>query len=188
MKTMNWLLFLLALLILSAQSQALVITSLTENVAIPRGHHTISTDAKAIGYNPNTDTLTKIQLTLDFREIEDDGDDWDAGTLEFTTFYTTFFGERMVVYSDVDTQRFVFVRDWFYPDDCVDGFWVPCSEHPINTGLYSISLDVATNNLSLDQVRWDLHVNRAQVHESSAVLLFIFGIFSVAARRKKYSG
>lgn len=169
------------------QTHALILTSITENVSIPVGIHRISTDASAMGYNPETDELTRIELTLDFREIIEDGDDWEAGTNEFVSFYTTFFGIRHFVYSDVDTERFFFVRDWFYPDDCVDSPWNDCSQHPIITGLYYIALEVGTNNLQIDQVRWDIHVNRTPVDESSSAILLMFGILMLVAMRVRTS-
>ena len=177
-------LFYVFLLAVSFQAHALVITSTSYNVELPLGYSYITADMKSLGYNPKTDTMNYASLSLHFREIIDNGDDWDAGTNEMIILYTPMFGIGREVYGNMDTQVVSHSRDSFDEYTCLNwDEWGNCSWDIVETGKFGIILDVYTENLILDKVYWSLDVTRAEVDEPSTGILLALGLMVLCVLR-----
>lgn len=187
MKTLRWYLALICCLT-SLHSQALLIVDSVKNVPLASGYTGFSTNMLELGYNPATDIAHSIRVLLSFREIVDNGDDWDAGTTEFLIFHAMPWGYRELVYGDVSTQTITFSQSWAPGEDtCVIWGMDGCEYDPVKSGSFGIAMTNYSTNLTMDEVRWELDVTRAQVDEPPAVLLIMLGMACIAMLRRQKS-
>ena len=187
MKYSRWYLALI-LCLSSLHSNALLIVDSIKNVPLEVGYTGFSTNMFDLGYNPATDVSHSIRLLLSFREIVDNGDDWDLGTMESVIFHAMPWGYRELVYSDISTETISFGLDWELGEDhCT--VWLPdgeCGYDPSRSGRFSISMTNYSSNLIMDEVRWEFDVTRTLVSESSTAILLMLGLAClVISRRKK---
>ncbi len=174
------------LLFLSLQSYALIITYSEKNFSIEPGNSGFSVNMLDYGYNPRTDIANNIKVFLSFREIVNNGDDWDAGTWESVTFYGRLWGFRELTIPDVSTETIDFSAYWRPGEDtCVIWDVDACAYDPVKSGGFGISLWTWTTNLALDEVRWELDITRAKVNEPSAAILLILGLVCLRRLRSK---
>ncbi|WP_331351045.1 hypothetical protein [Cellvibrio sp. UBA7671] len=174
------------LTLISFQSHALIITDVRKDAAIREGYDGFSTDMIALGYNPQTDIVNSVRLFVRVHEIIDDSDIDMPGsdTSEFVIFYTMLFGARMHVYPDVDNESFEFVRDYFPGEDtCVIWGMFECDYDPVKTGQFGIGIAASTDNLWLDEARWELDITRTAIDEPSAPILFLSALLSLISCR-----
>lgn len=171
---------------ISFQSHALLITDTRTNIAIREGNDGFSTDMVSLGYNPHTDIVNSVRLSLRVHEIIDDSDidTPESDSREFVIFYTMLFGERMQVFPDVDNESFEFVRH-YYPDEDTCVIWgeFECGYDPIKTGFFGISMSASTNNLWLEEACWELDITRTHLNEPAAPLLFLSALILLVFRR-----
>lgn len=142
------------------------------------------------GYNPRTDSITNIKLSLDFREIvetEEDPDNWeDMSNWEFIIFYSWIFDGRSI-YADIDTGTITFNAAWNKTNECqyydyVDDEEV-CLQNLDLTGEMSSWFVPYTNNLWLGEARLDAQIIR--ISEPASILLLSLGLIGVVARQSR---
>jgi hypothetical protein len=185
---MKKIIFLLPVLLtlISLQSHALIITDVRKDTAIREGYDSFSTDMIALGYNPITDIVNSVRLYVRVHEIIDDSDTDMPGTdtSEFVIFYMMLFGARMHVYPDVDNESFEFVNSYSPNEEtCVIWGMEGCDYDPVKTGWFGIGVAASTNNLWLDEARWELDITRTSIDEPSAPILFLAAILSLISCR-----
>lgn len=185
---MKNIIFCLSLLLtfISLQCHALIITDIRKDTAIREGHDSFSTDMIALGYNPQTDIVNSVRLFVRVHEIIDDSDIDMPGsdTSEFVIFYMMLFGARMHVYPDVDNESFEFARSYTPGEDtCVIWGIEECDYDPVKTGRFGIGVAASTNNLWLDEARWELDITRTSIDEPSAPILFLSAILLLTSCR-----
>lgn len=185
MKHLRWYLALIFCLT-SLHSHALVIVDSLKNAPLELGYTGFSTNMLELGYNPDTDIAHSIRVLLSFREIVDNGDDWDAGTMESVIFHAMPWGYRELVYSDVSTETISFDVSWASGEDtCAIWLIDGCGYDPVKSGHFSIAMTNYSSNLMMDEVRWELDITRTQVNEPSAALLLMLGMTCLAILRRK---
>ncbi|WP_039917334.1 PEP-CTERM sorting domain-containing protein [Cellvibrio mixtus] len=180
MKYQRWLLATI-LCLLSLQSSALIIVDVVRDVPLETGYTGFSTNMREHGYNPNTDIAHSITLFLSFREIVDDGDDWDAGTMEFLIFHAMPWGYRELVYADIDTETIAFGLSWA-PGEDTCAIWDMddnCTYDPVKSGNFGIAMTNYSTNLAMNEVRWELEVTRTAVSEPSMIILLLLSMLGL---------
>lgn len=171
------------LALLSSQSYALFLVDIQKDIAVG-AFTTLSADMTVHGFNPKTDRLTKVNLFIYFRELNDDsltdmpGDE----TSEFMGFTKILFGERFSWDPDIDTGLYT-ENTSFDPAIEYHCLWWDensnCVYDPVKTGLLFIGLQTAPDTLWVDEVRWEVEVLRKELDESSSLVLFLIGLLSL---------
>jgi len=182
--------FLWSMSIFSLHSYALTITDSRYDFQLPEGDSVFDVNMLEHGYNPLTDTIDSLNLSLVLREIVDDDatENWEDGTTEFVIFYTILFGARMTVEADVDTGFYTFGRSWAPGEStCIFGGYdgEPCEWDPIGSGVFGLYVFSGTDNLWVTEATWTMDFTRAVVAESSPATLFTVGVLILGILQRR---
>lgn len=185
------LLFMLFVALFSLQTNAFVLIDIQRDIAVEQ-YTSVQAHMTDHGFNPLTDRVTRIDLFLYFRELNDDSLTDRAGdeTAEFVGFSKVLFGERFNYDADVDTGLTSF-HAWFPPESENTCLWLDefdqCVYDPVKTGVMGIGLQTTPDTLWLDEVRWEVEVLRREVDEPASLLLFATALCALVWVRQKNS-
>jgi hypothetical protein len=178
MKYVKPFLFVLSLLAYSNCHALLITDTISFNNKLNQDWHQFTFELIPQGYNPITDTINFVSLTIDIREIVEDPFE-DNGSMEeyreWVTIYDWFLFHRAYI-ADVDTGVFTEKAAWYPTEDCRYPASEPggeCLFQPDQDGLFYSSWQVATDNLWLNSLSLTLDVTRKDLDEPSPLFLFL---------------
>jgi hypothetical protein len=140
------------------------------------------------GYNYQTDTITNIKLSFDFREIVETEENFedvdDMSNWEFIIFYSWIFDGRSV-FADIDTGTLTFesARSKTYECQYYDYDGEVCVDNLDLYGEMSSWFVPYTDNLWLGEARLDAEITRTSVPEPASILLLGLGFICLVMRR-----